>query len=96
MELTCKKCGCINEPITSEKTFKNGTTHTEARCKHCNQFLQYLAHDPNPLELIPFGKYKGRSIMSIAHEDYDYALWASENLESKRYREAFILAMEAL
>lgn len=28
---------------------------------------------------MPFGKYKGRTIQSIADEDYDYLLWVKEN-----------------
>lgn len=84
------------ETKQKEKTFANGTKHTESRCPVCDCFLKWLAHPGNPLETMHFGKYKGRTIMSIAHEDYDYAWWAAENLESAKMRESFRLALESL
>jgi RNase P subunit RPR2 len=98
METTCKKCGAIQEPNVKAVTFKNGVMHIEARCPDCDSFIKYLPQDTqiDPLSPMPFGKYKGRSIISIAHEDKGYAKWCAENLENKKYREAFKDALVSL
>lgn len=54
------------------------------------------AGEPNPLDTMYYGKYKGRTIMSIAKEDPDYAQWASANLKKQKERDSFLLALKSL
>ncbi|NCU42357.1 MAG: hypothetical protein EOM19_06610 [Candidatus Moranbacteria bacterium] len=96
VELTCKSCGSIEEPTVTEKTFSNGSVHKEARCPSCGAYIKYLAGEPNPLDTMYYGKYKGRTIMSIAKEDPDYAQWASANLKKQKERDSFLLALKSL
>jgi hypothetical protein len=98
--MNCKKCRVEiteEEAKKTDVTFKNGTQHIEARCPHCNSYLKYLAHDHegNPLEILPFGKYAGRTCMSIACEDYNYAYWYIENGKG-RYVKDFEVALQSL
>ena len=34
-----------------------------------------------PDDLMPFGKYRGQTVQSIADKDYSYLLWVKENSE---------------
>lgn len=75
-----------------ERTFINGTKHYQRKCKNCGTFNQYApSYEVNPNEdpgkfVMPFGKHKDKTLIQIGQDDYDYLLWAVDNLNSKTIR----------
>ena len=100
-ELTCQKCGVVQTDYKKEiQKFENGTTHVRAICSSCDKFIKFVRDEgvnpANPMSIMHYGKHKGKTFMSIAVEDYDYALWCCENLSNKKDRANMQLAMESL
>jgi uncharacterized protein (DUF3820 family) len=69
------------------RTFKNGTTHVELRCDDCGVFCGFEAQEKSPEQIaawiMPFGKYKGKSLSEINQLDSDYLQWCLENMDGK-------------
>lgn len=74
----CKYCN-HDEFYFEEKIFSNGTKHIAQICRQCNTHQKYVAQN-NPLEVMPFGKYKGQKFSEIM--DKGYLRWLLENLKS--------------
>jgi uncharacterized protein (DUF3820 family) len=73
MELTCKICGCVDEPIIEDRIFSNNTKHIEAKCKSCGRHIQYLPQDiPIDQVIMPFGKYEGEKLVDIDRKYLNY------------------------
>lgn len=91
--LTCEKCQAdfSEEEAVKEKTGK----HIKASCPYCNRYIKFLPQETTPMEVLPFGKYRGRTVMSATHEDRSYAEWFVRT-QKGRYREAFLLALKSL
>jgi len=66
---TCRRCGSI-DLITKPRVFSNGTTHLETRCDR-GHFIEF-SWQGKPLEVMPFGKHKGRRIRDLPR---DYLRW---------------------
>ncbi len=100
-ELTCGKCGLVQTDYKKEvQEFKNGTKHMRAMCSGCGRFMKFVRDNElnpcNPMDTMHYGKHSGKTFMSIAVEDYDYALWCCENLSNVRDRDTMQLAIESL
>ena len=74
----CKNCN-NDEFYFDEKIFSNGTKHIAQVCRQCDTFQKYVPQN-NPLEIMPFGKYKGQRIDAIM--DKTYLTWLLKNLKS--------------
>lgn len=92
------KCICGNDKFHYiEKTFSNGSKHFERWCVECGAFNKYAPrYEVKPEEatpenvadfIIPFGKYKGKSLCEIYGADMSYLYWASKNLKEDNIRE---------
>ena len=65
----CRKCGCIAYR-TVGKEFKDGTNHIARYCLDCDAFIDYAAQEiPAAMFVMPYGKYKGRSLAEIVGSD---------------------------
>lgn len=88
----CPYCGC-EECVAQEKTFSNGTVHIAALCKSCGKHIKYLPQGKTPQEIavqiMPIGKYKGKTFFEIVSQDADYAVWCSEKLSNENLRRKF-------
>jgi uncharacterized protein (DUF3820 family) len=67
--VTCKKCGLIDDYSVTEKS-----GHKMAYCNGCNSFIKNIAHQP---PYFYFGKYKGTRIDECW--DIDYLGWCMKN-----------------
>ena len=97
-EQLCMGCswrGGEDELLGEETTISNGSKRLRGRCPNCYYHIKWLpTSEPSIDDRMPFGKHKDKTIKQIADEDYQYALWASANLESRRYRESFRISIQ--
>ena len=56
-------------------TFRDGTRHIEALCSLCGRHIKYVSQRPPEEQILYFGRYKGRLILDVVHEDPSYAAW---------------------
>jgi formylmethanofuran dehydrogenase subunit B len=89
-EVVCTVCGSVE--ITVSCVSRNGQLLSIGYCSGCkasDTIAQHanLAHRA-PF-IMPFGKYKGRSVDEIVDEDSGYARWAAQNLENENIRQIF-------
>lgn len=75
-ELVCKKCGLcqsVAKANVTKKPLAQGGYHSIAKCYDCNTFIKNLPH--SKVEMLWFGKYKGKAISTVAREDRQYLKW---------------------
>jgi hypothetical protein len=73
----------------TEKVFKNGSIHLEKRCKECNKHLGYEPQN-KPIEesfVLPFGKYKGKTLKFIFDTDFNYLDWLANTEPTSNLKE---------
>ncbi|OFW47573.1 MAG: hypothetical protein A2163_00695 [Actinobacteria bacterium RBG_13_35_12] len=87
----CKRCGSVD--LAEKKViFKNNTEHLEIRCNACKKVQGYKKQTSGDDDnfIMPFGKYRGKTIKEIIALDIGYARWGIENLKnniSTRFKE---------
>lgn len=87
--MICKSCGSVFEEYkTTEKIFKNGTKHLEARCPDCGKWIKYLPQGKDTT--MWYGKYKGEKIEDIIIKDPEYIMWLKENSKNNTRRKIVI------
>ena len=70
MSITCHNCGLVDDYET-----RQAGPHLSAYCNGCGNYIKHLPQN-NPVELIPFGKYKGRELKSmVSDEEVRYLHW---------------------
>lgn len=73
MDVTCTKCGLVNDYYT-----RQAGPHQSAYCNGCDSYIKHLPQN-NPIEIMPFGKYKGREIKSFsAQDEIRYLEWITQ------------------
>jgi hypothetical protein len=69
-DITCQRCGLVND-----YTPRNAGPHISAYCNGCGNYIKHLPQN-NPVELMPFGKYKGRELKTLtSSEEVRYLQW---------------------
>lgn len=87
MDITCQRCGNVND-----YTVKQAGPHQSAYCNGCGNYIKHLPQN-NPIETLPFGKYKGRAIKSLtSDEDIRYLQWLANMPDIKERLKSAILA----
>lgn len=91
---TCERCQA--DFGESEGVIEYHGPHKKLSCPFCLRFITFLKQtEPTPMDVLTFGKYRGRTVMSATHEDRSYAEWFVRT-QKGRYREAFLLALKSL
>ena len=75
MEISCKKCGLVNDFNTK---YLKSNNSIQAYCNGCERFIKNIPHSKN--ETLYFGKYKGLKLSEIT--DKPYLLWVERNIIS--------------
>ena len=70
--MSCKKC---NHPIF---VYSPKGKHIGQYCAKCGQWQKWVPQN-NPIDIMPFGKYKGQNIAEIT--DSEYLKWLVINLK---------------
>lgn len=71
-------------PNTTEKIFKDGRKHIEAKCPDCEKFIKWLPQWVNPGDFrLPFGKHSGQALKDV---DRKYLEWCRENLQEDKIK----------
>lgn len=85
--LKCYKC---DKEFSKDEVKKEKVgVHLKAICPLCGSYIKFLEQtEPSGDDILPFGKYKDKSVDWICTNDNEYALWASDNLKG-RYKRAF-------
>lgn len=83
-DITCQRCGLAND-----YEIKQAGPHQSAYCNGCGNYIKHLPQN-KPVEIIPFGKYKGRELKSlVSDEEVRYLNWFSQMPDLKpRIKEA--------
>jgi len=85
--MKCIRCAIEfsdNEVIKTESG-----KHIKASCPKCGNYIKFIQQtEPSGDDVMPFGKYKGKTASWITESDPEYALWGAENLKG-RYQKAF-------
>lgn len=77
-DIICQKCGLVNDYET-----RQAGPHQSAYCNGCGNYIKHLPQN-KPVELIPFGKYKGRELKSmVSSEEIRYLQWFVQMPELK-------------
>jgi uncharacterized protein (DUF3820 family) len=71
--MSCKKC---NHPVF---VYTKKGNHIGQYCAKCGAWQKWMPQN-NPIDVMPFGKYKGQNINDI--QDKSYLTWLKENLSS--------------
>jgi hypothetical protein len=66
----CKNCG------HQEFVYRKVGNHIGQYCLQCETWQKWMPQN-NPMEVMPFGKYKGQKISEII--DLEYLNWMQEN-----------------
>lgn len=82
MPFTCHKCGTVTLKEGKLVTFQNKTVHLELLCAGCGRFVSWKRHVSNSEFVMPFGKYRGMTLLEILDRDRHYLEWALNNFES--------------
>jgi len=78
--MSCRFCGNTNTEVT-EVEFKDGSKHLKEFCNPCSKWIGWVPQNKDPREFVmPIGKHNGKTLQKILEDDFDYLLWASENL----------------
>lgn len=98
MELTCKKCGAIQDigdAISKKVPLPNGGYHHMIYCKECDAFVKNQKHSKE--WKFYWGQYKGQAIKAIAKKDPAYLHWLLEQDNLKpSLRDAIEEALETV
>lgn len=87
MELTCKKCGAIGDPI-----IKDNPPHKSAYCSACGSWITHVRQQPIDDFTLYFGKYKDRNVKSMtSKEERQYLVWLYDNATSLKQNQRKIL-----
>lgn len=70
--MSCKKC---NHPVF---VYTRRGTHIGQYCAKCGAWHKWIPQN-NPIDIMPFGKYKGQNIAEIT--DRNYLEWLVINLK---------------
>lgn len=70
--MSCKKC---NHAVF---VYSQKGKHIGEYCAKCGQWQKWVAQN-NPIDIMPFGKYKGQNIAEI--QDTEYLKWLVINLK---------------
>lgn len=82
-QLKCKKCLC-----TDYETVQAGQ-HIKAICAKCKSYIKFLPQSDEPMEKMPFGKFKDWRFEEIHDKQYlDWLLLSSGKANNKRLRAA--------
>lgn len=69
-----------------KKIFSDGSEHIEQYCLLCLGHIRYVRKPFTKAEalqfVIPFGKHKGKKIIEVMETNFDYCLWAAENIKN--------------
>lgn len=89
MDITCYKCGLIDEP-----EIRINNMHKTAYCKGCGQYIKHLPPDNKTDFELYFGKYKGRTVKSMleSKEERDYLLWLHDKATTIKQWQKVIIA----
>jgi hypothetical protein len=90
--MTCKYCG--GETTEELQLFANGTKHIKIICVECGRFQQFKQRVDDSDFVMPFGKYKGKTISEIIKDDRQYAIWVSEKVKSNNVKRRFKAILE--
>ncbi len=91
----CKYCGGETEerekPFTSNgKEYKHIGIYCVKKCRGDEGWQKWISqHNPDKDFIMPFGKYKDKNIEEIVKIDKNYAIWASDNLQSDKIKQKF-------
>ena len=66
---------------TTMQMYSNGINHKKALCPNCGIRQPRALPQTQFVEVLYFGKYKGRRIDDIAKEDPGYLQWTLENMD---------------
>lgn len=82
----CVYCGS-HTLKTETATFKNGTEHVRLSCGDCTRFLKWAPQEKEYSELknfiLPFGKYRGKTLGQVDEADFEYLEWLGANSNNK-------------
>lgn len=84
----CTHCQCLTIHVVDARVNLAQTLFLKAKCIECGEFspTRSLAASDSPF-IMPFGKYKGRSLNEILCDDAGYIRWLAENCSNQRIRE---------
>lgn len=96
--MKCRECNMdLDESMVykEESLNKIGVKMIKVMCLACDSYIKFEKYSfvPDPMEIIPFGKHKGKSCMDIALHDKDYAVWFISNNKG-RYKDALEMALD--
>lgn len=79
MNIECKECGCISEPI-----IKENPPHRSAYCPECGKFNKHIPNLDRDDFVLYFGKYKDRNVKSMLQnkEERSYLVWLYDKATS--------------
>lgn len=95
-EVICKNCGSVSVKL-KPVVYPKGGQHVEATCKDC-QSQAFIPQNQDADEfLMPFGKYRGNTILEVCQRDPRYASWLLESGAAKnKMAELVASTLEAL
>jgi uncharacterized protein YbaR (Trm112 family) len=86
-EVYCERCE--NAYLIKDIKLTQSGNHLRADCPMCGRFLKFVQQtEPSGDDILPFGKYKDKTVDWVCTNDNAYALWASENMKG-RYQKSF-------
>lgn len=56
--------------------------HKKASCPICHRYIKFIRSTPPDEWIMHVGKYKGERIVELCDKDYEYMLWAYEEMRS--------------
>jgi len=80
IELESIFCLYCKELMHDYTTIRTGP-HLKASCNQCGRFLKFIKSKTNAEFLMPFGKYKGKSISEIIEKHPEYVRWLMQQKE---------------
>jgi uncharacterized protein (DUF3820 family) len=84
-------CGHCQEDV--EYKVEPSGKHIKATCLKCDSYIKFITHTDAADFQMPFGKYKGETLLSISKKDKGYLLWILENIDSKNIKEKINLVL---
>jgi len=91
------KCQSCKLEFTELEAIKEKSgNHLKASCPSCKRYVKFLSQsEPCGDDVMPFGKYKGKTVEKICIEDEEYGQWASDNLTG-RFQKSFQITSQAV
>lgn len=79
--MKCTHCPAESPEKITEVIHSNGTKHLRVECADCGKFLGYKRQNIIARNfLMPFGKYKDKTVGWIFENDLNYFNWAKDKL----------------